>query len=292
MSYYQRYLKYYKNLNLHISQISEWIKNNRIDRIFHSLISAQNEINFIKPYLLGVSSLKPDAFDSALDNIETQKDKILNFFENWFKEHRFLGDAKAVEDPDVAIILGATKPVLDIRLTESIKLLKHHPDTLIVLSGGGFLSLKSEAEYMKGKVLDAGLTNPILLEDKSMDTLGNALFSKFELKRKKQLSKIDKILILTSRFHTPRALHYFKQTFNTQQTFAIAAYGIHTSDHDLKKLSAHELIAEYQAYATLNLLETHPSNQIDDQAILLKLFKNHDLYKNRFDILERYLKDS
>lgn len=85
MSYYQRYLKYYKNLNLHISQISEWIKNNRIDRIFHSLISAQNEINFIKPYLLGVSSLKPDAFDSALDNIETQKDKILNFFENWFK---------------------------------------------------------------------------------------------------------------------------------------------------------------------------------------------------------------
>ena len=139
------YLKYYKNLNLHISQISEWIKNNRIDRIFHSLISAQNEINFIKTYLLGVSSLKPDAFDSALDNIESQKDKILNFFENWFKEHRFLGDAKAVEDPDVAIILGATKPILDIRLTESIKLLKHHPDTLIILSGGGFLSLKSEA---------------------------------------------------------------------------------------------------------------------------------------------------
>jgi hypothetical protein len=98
--------------------------------------------------------------------------------------------------------------------------------------------------------------------------------------------------IKISRFHTPRALHYFKQIFNTQQTFAIAAYGIHTSDHDLKKLSAHELIAEYQAYATLNLFETHPSNQIDDQAILLKLFKNHDLYKNRFDILERYLKDS
>ena len=126
---------------------------------------------------------------------------------------------------------------------------------------------------MKEKALAVGLTNPMILESKSMDTLGNALFSKFELMRKRNLSNINKILILTSRFYTPRAFHYFKRIFNTHYFSAIAAYGIPTKDHNLKKLTAHELISEYQAYSTLNIFETHPNNPIDDQAILLKLFK-------------------
>lgn len=292
MSYYQRYLAHYQNLNLHISQILEWVKSNRIDPIFHSLISAEIEINFIKPYLLDISALEPESFDNALSNIQIQKDKILTFFEDWFEQHIFLGDAKAFESPDVAVILGASKSILDIRLKESIHMLKKHPTIPIVFSGGGFSSLESEAQYMKDKAQAAGLKNPMILERKSMDTLGNALFSKLELIRKGKFSNINKILIFTSRFHTPRALQYFKQIFNTNRIFAIATYGIATSDHDLKKLSAHELISEYQAFSTLNIFELHSNNPIDDQAILLKLFKNHHLYQNRFDILERYLKNT
>ncbi|MFL2848224.1 MAG: YdcF family protein [Coraliomargaritaceae bacterium] len=292
MSYYQRYLKHYQNLNFHISQILEWIKNNRIDYIFHSLISAESEINFIKPYLLEISALDLESVEDALNNIQAQKEKILSFFENWFEEHNILGDAKAFKAPDVAIILGVSQPILDIRLKESFKILEKYPDTLVIFSGGGFSTLKSESKYMKEKALAVGLKNPMVLESKSMDTLGNALFSKFELMRKKNISNINKILILTSRFHTPRAFHYFKRIFNTHHFSAIAAYGIPTNDHNLKKLTAHELISEYRAYSTLNIFKTHPNNPIDDQAILLKLFKNHPLYQNRFDILERYLKDS
>lgn len=130
----------------------------------------------------------------------------------------------------------------------------------------------------------------MILEDKSMDTLGNALFSKFELIKERRLSKINKVLIFTSHFHTPRALHYFKRIYNSDHARLIAAYGIATEDSNLKKITAHELNSEYQADTGLGIFDTHLNNPIDDQAILLRLFKNHALYQKRYDILKRYLK--
>tara|TARA_B100000035_G_scaffold137365_1_gene117087 strand:+ start:343 stop:585 length:243 start_codon:yes stop_codon:yes gene_type:complete len=49
MSYYQNYLKHYTKLNFYISQISVWIKSNQIDRIYHALLSAEKEIQFMYP---------------------------------------------------------------------------------------------------------------------------------------------------------------------------------------------------------------------------------------------------
>ena len=143
---------------------------------------------------------------------------------------------------------------------------------------------------MQMRAREAGLKNPMLIEDKSMDTLGNALFSKFELIQERRLSQIKKVLVYTSNFHTPRALHYFKRIYISDYAHSIVAYGITTEDSDLKKITAHELISEYRADTRLGIFDSHPHNPIDDQAILLKLFKNHDLYQKRYDILERYLK--
>ena len=58
---------------------------------------------------------------------------------------------------------------------------------------------------MQMRAREAGLKNPMLIKDKSMDTLGNALFSKFELIQERRLSQIKKVLVYTSNFHTPRA---------------------------------------------------------------------------------------
>lgn len=122
MSYYQNYLKHYTKLNFYISQISVWIKSNQIDCIYHALLSAEKEIQFMYPILKELNYRAPESFEHALKNI------------------------------------------------------------------------------------------------------------------------------------------------------------------------AHELISEYRADTRLGIFDSHPHNPIDDQAFLLKLFKNHDLYQKRYDILERYLK--
>ena len=62
----------------------------------------------------------------------------------------------------------------------------------------------------------------MLIEDKSMDTLGNALFSKFELIQERRLSQIKKVLVFTTNFHTPKALHYFKRIYNSDYAHSIA----------------------------------------------------------------------
>lgn len=289
MSYYQNYFKYYAQLNIHIAQISEWIKNKQIDRIYHSLLSAEKEIEFIYPILKELNCLSDESVEQALANLAIQKDKILSFFESWFDQHLFSGDALAFESPDIAILLGANQPILDHRIKESIPYFERHPKLPVLFSGGGFSSIQSEAAYMHMRAKEAGLKNPMLTEDRSMDTLGNALFSKFELLKKQVGFPINKILILTSRFHIPRALHYFKYIFNSDYTRSIAAYGIATEDSNLKRIIAHELTSEYQADRQLGIFDNHPNNPIDDQAILLKLFKNHALYQKRYDILERYL---
>lgn len=289
MSYYQNYLKHFAKLNFHISQISEWIKRNQIDYIYNALLLAEKEIQFVQPILKELNDPAPELFEHALTNITKQKDTVLSFFESWFENNPFLGDALAFKSPDLAILLGASQTILEHRTQAAIEYLKNYPNIPILFSGGGFSSTESEAVIMQRYAQEAGLKNPMLLEDKSMDTLGNALFSKLELIRGHQLSKINKVLILTSHFHTPRVLHYFQRIYNSDHARSIAAYGIATPNINLRKITAHELTSEYRADTRLGILDTHPKNPIDDQAILLKLFKNHALYQNRYDLLERYL---
>ena len=73
MSYYQNYLKHYTKLNFYISQISVWIKSNQIDRIYHALLSAEKEIQFMYPILKELNYPAPESFELALKNIAIQK---------------------------------------------------------------------------------------------------------------------------------------------------------------------------------------------------------------------------
>ena len=142
---------------------------------------------------------------------------------------------------------------------------------------------------MYKKAIKAGLKNTMLTEKTSMDTIGNALFTKFELKKIGLLERANRILIITSRFHTLRAYYYFKNILNNQNNRAVAVHGVQTNCTQLQSIIAHELQSEYEVQKKLDLFNSQRINPVDDQAILLKLFFNHKLYKNRYDILNHYL---
>ena len=94
---------------------------------------------------------------------------------------------KEIKDPDLIIGLGCSNGLgfLDKRVEALGELLEKYPKAKILLSGGGMGVLKTEALEMLEKLkkdykFDEKL---VILEEDSLDTLGNIVFSKLLLKK-------------------------------------------------------------------------------------------------------------
>ena len=122
--------------------------------------------------------------------------------------------AKAEAGADYVIILGAqwktTGPsyVLQKRLDKAIEYLNDNPETKVIVSGGqGYNEPVSEAEGMKGYLVDAGIDpERILTEDASTNTTQNLIYSG-ELLNKSE----DSVVVVTNNFHMFRALAIAKK---------------------------------------------------------------------------------
>ena len=117
--------------------------------------------------------------------------------------------ATAEAGADYVIILGAQwkasgpSYVLQRRLDKAIEYLNANPETKVIVSGGqGYNEPVSEAEGMKGYLVDAGIDpERILMEDASTNTTENLIFSG-ELLNKAE----DSVVVVTNNFHMFRAL--------------------------------------------------------------------------------------
>lgn len=117
--------------------------------------------------------------------------------------------ATAEAGADYVIILGAQwkasgpSYVLQRRLDKAIEYLNANPETKVIVSGGqGYNEPVSEAEGMKGYLVDAGIDpERILMEDASTNTTQNLIFSG-ELLNKAE----DSVVVVTNNFHMFRAL--------------------------------------------------------------------------------------
>lgn len=122
--------------------------------------------------------------------------------------------ATADDGADYVIVLGAqwktTGPsyVLQKRLDKAIEYLNRNPETKVIVSGGqGANEPVSEAEGMRGYLIDAGITaERILTEDTSVNTTQNLIFSGKLLNKSE-----DSVVIVTNNFHMFRALAIAKK---------------------------------------------------------------------------------
>ncbi|MCM1046063.1 MAG: YdcF family protein [Candidatus Gastranaerophilales bacterium] len=109
---------------------------------------------------------------------------------------------------DYCIILGAQwktsgpSYILQLRLDAALRYLKENPETIVIVSGGqGATEPVSEAEGMKGYLIDAGIAEErILMEDTSTNTISNLLNSAELLDREN-----DRVVLVTNNFHMYRA---------------------------------------------------------------------------------------
>jgi vancomycin permeability regulator SanA len=131
--------------------------------------------------------------------------------------------------------------------------------------------------------------NRLIEETDSVDTVGNAVFTGLLLKQKKINPK--NILLITSDFHAPRALFLFRNILGGGRNIAVTL--AQSSSETLSARISNELRSQAATVETFFSYSKLPGSQaaqrVDDiESALYQLILQHDLYKNRWDLLRRY----
>lgn len=287
--YYRTLILEWRDKEIDRSTLQKAMEEGTIQLLYHEVFSLQARLEEVRPLMVAREIIKDSLFAQALENIARQTDNILEFFDESFENHRFLGSSDAYRNPDVVVVPGCNRPMLDLRVRGAIEYAHDFPDAAVILSGGGFSTASTESSYMKKEFEASGLINKLYTEESSMDTIGNALFSKLLMLSERLLKPGCRIVVVTSSFHTIRAFDCFKRVFNIDGPFPIAVGGVKTLDTGLRKAAAHELTSEYLATNDEGVLGSLKDVPHNDQDILLNLFLYHSLYRNRYDILRQYL---
>ncbi len=176
---------------------------------------------------------------------------------------------------------GEMTEVLKKRLDKSIEFYKKGKIQKILLSGGAAnrIAGKSETEEMLKYLIQKEIPKNILLkEDRSLDTFGNAYFSKLIVKR----HKFDEIIIFTSDYHLRRAKIIFEKVFGTKYDLKFVKCGGWTIPLMFFVLSGYE----NQIYKITKIF-LKSSKDGDEKSIMEKIFNFHPFYvKNPREMLK------
>lgn len=292
--YYRHFLEEQLRLRFDAATCRRLLEQRQLDKELSMVIANEAAVKALRSLLYMLPS---ELFDSVQSHLSACQEQIVRFYTEWFREHPIMGDSDAYASPDAVVVLGTKAATAEKRVWAAVEYMQRHAPAYLILSGGGFSSLHTESEAMYATLqhLTPAYTGNVLQERDSMDTIGNALFSKLMLKRAIWEGKVKNIVVITSQFHAARALHYFDAVYKSVgvgqgASIRIAALGVQTEDHSqVEALALHELLSEYEATQSLSLFHEAPPHPIDDTAVLIRLFQQHHLYQHRYDILRKYL---
>jgi hypothetical protein len=234
-----------------------------------------------------------------LNMLEKLRERIVNYYIEYLKTNKRI---KEIKNPDLIVGLGCSNGLgfLDKRVEVLGDLMEKFPEAKVLLSGGGMGVLKTEAREMLEKLkknykVDEEL---VILEEDSLDTLGNIVFSKLLLKKLNILCGIEKIIVVTSPFHVIRVHSLFSRVFPKEISFEIRGHNYYlnkvSSDITTRKIVENEIKSLYRSDRIFNIVnlkeEKKNSFEVDETSIFYQMLLYHDLYRNRRDILRKYYK--
>lgn len=140
-----------------------------------------------------------------------------------------------IGQPQVMLILGCqVKPwgpsiLLQDRLNEALAYLEHHPDMMVVVSGGqGSDEPVSEAQAMSEYLVERGIpAERILMEDQSHNTVQNFRYSRVLLEELGYDMEETSVLVVSNGFHLTRA-RMLAERMGFEEVSTLAAPSSHT----------------------------------------------------------------
>lgn len=249
---------------------------------------------------------------------------------------------RACTNPQAIVVLGCKEDeLLDKRVRAAFDVIRQIVTSskcrpVIVFSGGGFAHDRTEARSMLdkfGTLLRAvggrvdgeqgqchslhypdGQTVDVLLEEDSLDTLGNAVFSWFTLKIASRfrmessaslsdlaapdVPRLERLLLVTDRIHAPRSYDIFRRIFALRGEPRLLELAVKTVEQHEHQDEVQQALANLRSEAQTNgevfrlvNLMTNGFDVIADghgRSILGQMLRLHGLYKARWDLVRKY----
>jgi len=162
-------------------------------------------------------------------------------------------------------------------IEKAVELFKSSRFNIIVMSGRWAYSLdytpsKTEAHAMKEYAVKLGIpAKKVFVEDKSLDTLGNAYYTK---KLLENMGNVTSITVVTVDFHNARARYIFEKIFGSKTKLNFISSN--TDYLDTETTKKHRQHEEITLAVIKRLLDNTPAG---DDAKIQHVFDNtHPLY--------------
>ncbi|WP_420963503.1 YdcF family protein [Brucella sp. IR073] len=228
-----------------------------------------------------------DMVKAASDNVSRTMSAIRAFYADYIRQP-WLGDESAYRSPDVIVILGANQPRLDQRLVHALPIIQRFKDVPVILSGGG-RTIASEAQTMHDFLVGHGVAGDrMIMEQDSLDTIGNAVFSGLAMRKKGMEG--GNVLLVTSDFHAPRALFLFRSVLGPR--FRVAVSSAPSPGTDVAMRIESELQQEALAIQDVlhwpSIAEEPPMPVEGVCGVFYQLLLRHKLYESRWDLARRH----
>jgi tetratricopeptide (TPR) repeat protein len=162
---------------------------------------------------------------------------------------------------------GSMRQPLIERLKVGLAVAKQYPNSKIIVTGGVPKQGITEAEAMRNWLISQGVEKDrIILEDKSTDTVENALFTTAIL----QKEGIKDVTLVTSASHMRRALTVFKEASDfydkmngkkTNRNFTNVVYLDYPSIEEAHKVSKDEMLVIYRDLFRVSGIWQYPGLQ-------------------------------
>lgn len=277
-------------------------RNRRIDEVYSALRRGGDWA----AQVMGPGQAIQKRLQRLGEQMEGAKTSLLQQYMDAIAGRQWVGSETAHEKPDFIFILGCANSSEELqRVTAAQAYLQEigTENKWLILSGGGRSPATTEAKRMKAKLskdLVSRLGNRLVLEEDSLDTVGNAIFGWLTLVKTfamsdetlRRLSK-SKMTVVTSDYHALRTFDLFARVFS------LAEICVHIARGDMKidqrvKLAVSQLDSESRANRETFCLEgaaTGAAENISDKhvrSMFFQLIKHHDQYRWRYDLVRKY----